>query len=140
MNELERDIDVTEQQARDEAHAAALIGRVLRISVIAASILVVTGLLLVVVHPGPLDRPSLDTALGRTGSIPALGPRGILDGILHGRGQSVIQLGLLVLIISPSVRVAVTVLVFIRERRYVLAQLAGFVLLILLLGLVGIGA
>lgn len=140
MNELGRELDVTERQVREEAHAANLIGHVLRISVIAASILIVIGLVLVVAHPGPQDRPSLDTALGRTGTIRGIGLRGILDGILQGRGQSVIQLGLLVLISSPSVRVAVTILIFILERRYILAQLAGFVLLILLLGLIGVGA
>jgi uncharacterized membrane protein len=127
-------------QTLEEQQAAALIGRVLRISVAIAAALVLIGLVLVVLDPGDVGRPSLDTALGRAGEVPHVTPRTILDGIREGNGQAVIQLGLLVLIISPSVRVAITVLVFVRERRRVLAGLAAFVLLILLLGLVGIGA
>jgi uncharacterized membrane protein len=136
MVTVTREPEVIAGQTLEEQQAAALIGRVLRISVAIAAALVLIGLVLVVLDPGDVGRPSL----GRAGEVPHVTPRTILDGIREGNGQAVIQLGLLVLIISPSVRVAITVLVFARERRRVLAGLAAFVLLILLLGLVGIGA
>jgi uncharacterized membrane protein len=127
-------------QTPEERRAAELVGQVLRISVALAAALVLLGLVLVALDPAGVGRPSLDDSLGRSGHLDSVSPRTIYNGIRDGNGESVILLGLLVLVISPSVRVGITLLVFLRERRRELAVLAGIVLVILLLGLVGIGA
>jgi uncharacterized membrane protein len=55
---------------------------------------------------------------------------------LHGLGpDSLMTLGLLVLIALPVVRVAMTVILFVVERDYIYLAITGFVLFVLLFGL-----
>jgi len=48
------------------------------------------------------------------------------------------QLGLLVLILTPTARVTLTVILFLLERNFVFVVIASIVLVILLLGLAGL--
>lgn len=61
----------------------------------------------------------------------------ILRGIGRADGKSLIQLGLLVLILTPISRVAMSVFFFLRERDRVFVATTAIVLCILVGGLIG---
>jgi uncharacterized membrane protein len=87
-------------------------------------------------HGGPDTR---DEALGKGVDLPRLGIRDIIDGVRDGDGPSVIELGLMVLILTPTARVALTLVLFLKQRDRLFVGLAAVVLVILLLGFFGIG-
>jgi uncharacterized membrane protein len=117
-----------------------LLGRVLRIGVATAGILVLFGLVLFLAHDHGQNRISLDTALGRGTPVRPLGPGEVLDGLRSGQAAAYIELGLLVLILTPIARVALTLVLFERQRDWTFVALSGIVLAILVLGLFGVGA
>ena len=61
----------------------------------------------------------------------------ILRGIGRADGKSLIQLGLLTLILTPISRVAMSLFFFLRERDRVFVAITTVVLLVLLGGLIG---
>ncbi len=115
------------------------LARVLRGGVLIAAIFIVIGLILYFSggHGGPA---TLDEALGKHVEVQRVRPADILDGVRHGSSSDFILTGLLVLILTPTVRVALTVVLFIQHKETVFAILAAVVLILLLLGLFGIGA
>jgi len=115
------------------------LARVLRAGVLIAAIFIVVGLILYFSggHGGPA---SLDEALGKHAEVQRVHPADIFDGLRHGASGDFILTGLLVLILTPTIRVALTVVLFIQHKEAVFAILAAVVLILLLLGLVGIGA
>lgn len=61
----------------------------------------------------------------------------IFEGVETGRATSLIRLGVFVLILTPVARVALTLMLFLAERDWMLAFLAVVVLALLLLGITG---
>jgi uncharacterized membrane protein len=61
---------------------------------------------------------------------------GVLHGALAGRGEAIIALGLLVLIATPVVRVAVSVLAFRAEHDRTYMAITSVVLLLLILSFI----
>jgi uncharacterized membrane protein len=61
----------------------------------------------------------------------------VLTGIVHGRSQSLIQLGLLMLIATPIARVALSVIAFTLERDRMYVGITLIVLAVLLASLAG---
>jgi uncharacterized membrane protein len=126
------------QTASVERHMANLIGRTLRIGVVTSAALIILGLLLFfATGKGP---QTIDEALGKTGELAQVRPSMIIDGLRDTSPESYIQLGILVLILTPIIRVAMTAWLFARQRDWTFVALATIVLCILLLGLLGIGA
>jgi uncharacterized membrane protein len=117
---------------------ANLISLTLRIGVLASAALIILGLVIYAINDG--DPKTVDDALGKNGEIPQVRPSTILDGLADGSPSAFIELGILVLILTPIVRVALTTWLFERKRDWIFVGLAGFVLIVLLLGLFGIGA
>jgi uncharacterized membrane protein len=125
--------------ATDEKARAVelLISNLLRIGVVSSLAIVVVGTVMSFLH-----HPEYITAehsLQRLTSPGAAFPHTIhevLQGIREGRGQSVVMIGLLLLIATPVVRVAVSIFAFVyeRDRRYVV--ITTIVLLLLLLSFV----
>lgn len=101
------------------------IGRILQVGVIVSSVVICCGLILSFAHSDQVNGQDLLTFPHTLGEVGA--------GLLALRAQAFIALGLLLLIATPVVRVAVSIVGFAREhdRRYVL--IASLVLLILLL-------
>ena len=66
---------------------------------------------------------------------------GVIQSVLrdHGRGRGLIQLGLLLLIATPIVRVALSIVGFAIERDYLYVGFTAVVLVILLYSLLGSG-
>jgi uncharacterized membrane protein len=129
--------DAGANRRRVEATMAHWIGLVLRVGVYLAGALIALGTLLAVLGQGGVD--SRDEALGKGVELSPLGPSGILRGLQHGDGTALIQLGVLVLILTPTARVGMTLILFLKQRDRIFVALAGIVFVILALGLVGIG-
>lgn len=92
------------------------IARVLRIGVGVASGVILVGLLLSGLPTGPQGIP-----------------------FLRADPVSIVRLGLLLLILTPVVRVAMTVALFASEREWTFVAVTASVLFLLILGLAGIG-
>ena len=122
-----------------DAAVARWVALTLRIGVFSASALIAVGLAIALTHIDNSRTLSLDEALGRHMSVHEIGPRSILRQVGDGQGTGLIMLGLLVLILTPTARVAITALSFIQRRETVMTICAVIVLVILGLGLVGIG-
>jgi uncharacterized membrane protein len=93
-----------------------LISHVLRIGVGASLLALVAGTVLSFVHhPGYL---STAQTLAPLTELPAHAPtlHAIFADVLAGRGQAIVMLGLLLLIATPVLRVAVSLVVFIMQR------------------------
>jgi uncharacterized membrane protein len=60
---------------------------------------------------------------------------GIINGVFNLRGQAIIQLGILLLIITPIIRVAFSVIGFIIEKDYLYTVITLIVLLIILVSM-----
>ena len=130
---------VPEQRRVLNVQESIWLARVLRGGVLIAGILVLLGLILYLSggHGGP---STLDEALGKQTEVQPITPSDILDGLRNGSSGDIILAGLLVLILTPTVRVAMTVVLFLQHHDRLFALLAGIVLVLLLLGLIGIGA
>ncbi len=122
----------------DEAVAIEiLLGKTLRIGVVIAAVVIGLGVAVFLIRErGDI---SFDNALGRREAIVKLTPEALWSGLKAGSARSIILLGIFLLILTPIVRVAMTLLLFFRQRDWILAVCAGFVLTILVLGLAGIG-
>ena len=114
-----------------------VISRVLRIGVNASLLFVAAGTLLSFSQGGGYGtQPSeVGRLTGPGGSFPRT-VDWLLGGILHLDGQAVIVAGLILLIATPVVRVAVSIVSFARERDRAYVVITAIVLGLLLLSLV----
>jgi len=115
------------------------ISYVLRIGVLVAGtiILIGTGWFLLA-GPRPGEPTSLAQVLG--GQATAVRPGAIIAGIREGDPLAIIQLGVLALILTPITRVAMTVVLFAVQGDRIFIAITSVVLLVLVLGLLGVGA
>ena len=105
--------------------AETLISWLLRIGVGVSAALAVIGMIVIVFH-----HPT--NVIGhRMTNI-----REVLDSIRAGHGQGIAMLGLLLLIATPVMRVAVSIGIFVRERDFTFVLITTTVLLLLLLSFV----
>jgi uncharacterized membrane protein len=121
--------------------AELIISGVLRLGVAASMTLILVGMLLSFLHHREyVSSPAELLRLTHPGDAVPQSLPGVLDGIKHLRGQSIVSAGLLLLILTPVIRVATSILAFVvqRDRSYVIITSA--VLLLLLLSLVIGGA
>ncbi len=105
--------------------AATIISWILQGGVILSSVFIVVGLCLLPTRPGGLS-------IQRVLTFPRTLAE-VWDGLLILRPQSIIVIGLVLLIATPVVRVAVSVVTFALERdyRYVVITLVVLAILIL---------
>jgi uncharacterized membrane protein len=116
-----------------------LVSQVLRWGVALAATIGAIGLLLFIVRgPQPGDPQTLHELLRLQAGTLRTSPRAIVEGVLAGQPDDIMRLGLLVLILTPTARVALTLVLFVLERDLVFVAIASIVLTILLLGLAGI--
>ena len=114
--------------------AELILSTVLRTGV-GASLLVIVGGCLVTFfhHPGYLSSPADLGGLTDPGVLPPHSVRDVLRGLASLQGQSIVAAGLLLLILTPVARVAVSILAFRaqRDRPYVLITSAVLALLLI---------
>ncbi|HTE47742.1 MAG TPA: DUF1634 domain-containing protein [Gemmatimonadaceae bacterium] len=110
-----------------------LIGRLLQIGVaIAATVTIVGGTLLLAQHG--LSRPTYSVFHGEPEHLTSLG--GIWRGVVAMRSESIVQLGIVLLIATPVARVALTLVAFVLQRDRTYVFISTLVLGLLLYGLV----
>ncbi|HET7486913.1 MAG TPA: DUF1634 domain-containing protein [Acidimicrobiales bacterium] len=124
---------MTGQETRTEV----LISRLLRAGVLASVALILLGTALTFAHHPQYvtDRRAVDTLTGTHASFPHT-PSAVAGGIRHGRGEAVVALGLLVLIATPVLRVALSVALFAQQRDRTFVAITAVVLGLLLVSLV----
>jgi uncharacterized membrane protein len=113
--------------------AELLISGLLRTGVIVSLSVVIAGVLLSFLHhPDYVSSPSELLRLTRPGAAFPHTLRDVASGLREWRGQAVIMIGLLLLMGTPVLRVAVSILMFFYERDWVFVAITSVVLLLLL--------
>src|SRR5262245_59593554 len=111
-----------------------LMGNLLRAGVIASALVVLAGGVFYLVRYGadPADHRSFH---GEPADLRS--PAGIVESALALHSRGLIQLGVLLLIATPVMRVVFSVFAFARQRDYTYVALTLFVLVVLLCSLFG---
>src|SRR4051794_18621622 len=105
-----------------------MIGNLLRAGVVAAAAVVLLGAVVSLARHGGEELP--DRSTFRPDELRSVGA--VLDAARAGRGRGIIQLGLLLLIATPVVRVALSAFAFLRQRDALYVALTLVVLAALL--------
>ena len=114
-----------------------LISWLLRVGVVTSLSFVLIGLLLMFIHHPSYLVSVMD--LQRLTSPGAAFPhtlRDVVNGLLAGRGQAVVAVGLLMLIVTPIMRVAVSIFAFALQRDRAFVLITSGVLTILIISFV----
>lgn len=115
------------------------IGRILQVGIILSTSLIAFGLVLMVASP-PSGTPStLQGALSSKFGGPNISTSTWLSGVFDGNALSFLQLGTLVLLATPLVRVGASVLLFMRVRDSLYVGITLLVLAMLLFAIVVLG-
>lgn len=112
--------------AREMAQVETIIGRILQVGVIFSAIIMLIGLVLFLVT-------------GNSGYNGNFVPRQmdmILAGTMQGRPYAIMMLGVYCLILTPVLRVIVSIYAFYKEKDYLYVAITTLVLIILLIALV----
>jgi uncharacterized membrane protein len=109
------------------------IGRTLQTGVLLAAAVVLIGGVLFLIHAPAGRRADYSHFNGVAEHLRT--PTGIWNGVMHGDAESVIQLGLLLLIATPVVRVMLAGVGFLMERDQLYFWVSGIVLAVLLYSL-----
>lgn len=110
-----------------------MVGRLLQLGVMVAATVTIIGGILYLIQQGSTI-PDYRVFVGGSEFVTSLG--GIARGIAQMRSESIVQLGLVLLIATPVARVACTLVAFILQRDRVYIVLTTVVLALLLYGLI----
>lgn len=108
-----------------------LIGRLLQIGVAASALTVSLGAVIYLAGNGS-GRPTYKSFHGESVGLTTF--PGVLRGVAAFRGEAIIQLGLLMLIATPIVRVLFSLLAFLHEKDWLYTVFTAIVLAVLLYG------
>jgi uncharacterized membrane protein len=114
----------------------ALVGELLRAGVTSAAVLVVAGAAIFLLRHG-FQPANYRVFAGEPSDLREW--RGIIREALHGRGRGIMQLGLLVLLLTPVARVLFAAFAFVMERDWLYVAVSIFVFLVLLYSMAGSG-
>jgi len=115
------------------------IGNVLRYGVVLSSVVVATGLVLMLLALPPGAPASLQGMLASNFGLPTLSPSKLLGGIAAGNSVSILELGTLILLATPLARVVASVLLFMKERDALYVGITLLVLVMLLFAIFVVG-
>lgn len=125
--------DAVEQHPGPSDYAVEqLVGRLLQIGVLVSAVVTAAGGVMLLSRHGS-DVPSYATFRGEPPALSTLA--GIIQGAAALDARGVIQLGLLLLIATPVVRVAFTLVAFALQRDHKYVFITAIVLTLLLYGL-----
>lgn len=119
-----------------DRHLAVWIGLLLRVSIIVSSGFILLGVVLWAFDDNRTE--SVDVALGKDVDSVHVSPSTIYHGMLDGTSTAYIQLGLLLLLLTPTLRVIITGSMFAKHRMWILFGASCIVLFVLILGLLGL--
>lgn len=111
-----------------------IIGNLLRLGVLLAATVVLIGALIYLQRHG-LSPAAYHVFRGEPSDLRSIA--GIFHQAFRGRGRGIIQLGLLLLIMTPVARVAFSIVAFAEERDWMYVGFTTLVLAILLYSLLG---
>jgi uncharacterized membrane protein len=112
----------------------ALISRMLLAGVAASMAVVALGVAMMFVHHPEYHRQAADLArLTAPGAAFPHTPRDVLRGLVNCRGESIVALGLLLLIATPVLRVFVSIIGFAIKRDWTYTLVSAVVLIVLVL-------
>jgi len=113
-----------------------LISFTLRAGVLLSISIIVIGVTITFIHHPDYfhSRPALGSLTNAEETFPH-GIRDVARGIAAGRGQAIVMAGILLLIATPIVRVAISVVLFAEKRDWVFALITLTVLILLLVSL-----
>jgi len=136
-------IDPAPQKTRDEPSpelvrkVELLISNLLRIGVVSSLIVVVLGLIFSFLHHPAYAHSGAEFQRVISADHPTWHSlSGLASGLAHFRGEAIIMVGLLLLIATPVMRVAVSIVAFVVERDAVFVIVTAFVLAMLILSFV----
>ncbi|HET7036349.1 MAG TPA: DUF1634 domain-containing protein [Thermomicrobiaceae bacterium] len=114
----------------------------LRIGVVASGLIILLGVVMLLAGVGSTAGVpgSLDQILGGGGHAIAVSPASIAHGVAAGSPIAIIQLGVIALILTPMLRVGLTVGLFAAQREPIFVAITSVVLTVLIIGLIGFGA
>ena len=124
------------QVAWTDQKTEELVGQLLRFGVTTAAVLVVAGAAIFLVRHG-LQPANYRVFKGEPTDLREW--RGIIQAAMHARGRGIIQLGLLVLLLTPVARVVFAAFAFGMERDWFYVAVSIFVFLVLLYSMAGSG-
>ncbi len=124
---------MTAERARLDRRLEGVIGHMLRAGVTIAALVMFTGGVMYLRHPG---LPAPDYTHFHSAPKEALSIRGTFGGVGRGSSLSIIQLGILLLIATPVVRVVFALVGFLRENDRMYTAISAMVLAILLFSLI----
>ncbi len=112
----------------------------LRFGVSVAAVVILAGLLVfIALGPRTGESPTLHGYLHGQHPV-SLTPAGIFRGIGHGEPLAVVYVGLFLLILTPVLRVAMTVILFLAQGEGIFVLVTATVLGVLIMGVIGIGS
>ncbi|HEY7974620.1 MAG TPA: TSUP family transporter [Ktedonobacterales bacterium] len=126
----QRDAD-HERQMSLVRQAELLISNVLRGGVLVSAAVILVGVALYYLHPQPTTADALSYP-NRLGEI--------IPGVLAGSAEAIITLGLLILLVTPVLRVAVSIGAFALEHDWLYVGITTLVLALLLTSILVLGA
>ena len=130
---LEADQQKAKSGSLKDKDMQAIIGWILRGGVLVSVILVFIGGVFFLYRHGQ-SVPDYKTFKGIPGFINSFG--GILNGVITFKGQAIIQLGIILLIATPVIRVAFSAIGFLLEKDYLYTFITLIVLLIILASMI----
>jgi uncharacterized membrane protein len=117
--------------------AELIISGVLRIGVVTSMTLILLGSILSFIHHRQyVSSPAELQRLTHPGDAVPQSVGSVFNGIRQLRGQSIVAAGLLLLVLTPVVRVATSILAFAAQRDRMYVLITSVVLLLLLLSFV----
>jgi uncharacterized membrane protein len=115
------------------------IGKILQYGVALSSAVLTLGLALMLLAPPPATPGTLEALLASNFGGPTLSPSALLAGISQGSAVGVLQLGTLILLATPIVRVSASVMLFLKDRDALYVGITALVLTMLLLAIFVLG-
>lgn len=138
VNDFSQKCEIKEEgkysKTKRELQLELLLSNLLKYGVFLASAVVLVGGILYLIRHGaePADYRVFHGVPSEFRS-----PDGVINAILSGSRRGIIQLGLLILVATPIVRVAISFLAFLRQRDYVYIAITSLVLSGLIYSLIG---
>lgn len=132
MYQVDDEKNVT--QPSSEQQLEQLLSKLLKYGVLISSTIVLLGGVLYLIRRGA--EPAEYQIFRGTPSV-FRSPGGVVTAVLSGSSRGIIQLGLLLLIATPIVRVAISLLAFVRQRDFTYMILTLLVLSGLIYSLLG---
>ena len=121
------------ERTKNDQRLEAIIGHMLRAGVTISALIMLAGGVMYLRHPGG---PAPDYTQFHSVPHESLSVRGTLAGVAHGSSPAIIQLGILLLIATPVVRVIFALAGFLMEKDRLYAAVSAIVLAILLFSLI----